>query len=250
MKKICFITQCSLPIPTTKGGAVETLVEYLIEENEINAKYDITVISVREEKAECLSKKYKYTKFIYVDKKNEEANKILFFIYRVLKHLKIYVPFSLEFKEALKKLKKLEKQDYYIFEAGPTTQLPALSKFIPRENLLVHLHWDGMSQERKDKCFSYLIPVSNYIGRQWQKNTNRKWSKIKPLVNCAKIELFSKETTSEERRKLKKKLKIPDENKVIIFTGRIVEEKGILQLLEAYEKIEIKNVTLLIIRKR
>ena len=30
MKKICFITQCSLPVPTTKGGAVETLVEYLL----------------------------------------------------------------------------------------------------------------------------------------------------------------------------------------------------------------------------
>lgn len=33
MKKICFITQCTLPIPTVKGGAVETLVEYILDEN-------------------------------------------------------------------------------------------------------------------------------------------------------------------------------------------------------------------------
>lgn len=31
-KNICIITQCSLPIPTTKGGAVETLVEYILME--------------------------------------------------------------------------------------------------------------------------------------------------------------------------------------------------------------------------
>jgi len=247
MKKICFITQCSLPVPTTKGGAVETLVEYIINENEINKKYEITVISIGEEKAKELSKKYQYTKFVYIDKKNRKLNKLLLFIYKILKHMKIYIPFSLEFKQALKELKKIENQDYYIFEAGPTTQLPALSKIIPKEKLLVHIHWEGMSEERKDKCFSYLIPVSEYIGKQWQKNTNRTWEKIKPLKNCVKTELFSKETSPEEQKELKKKLNIPENNKVIIYTGRIVKEKGILELLKAYEKLETKNITLLVI---
>lgn len=247
MKKICFITQCSLPVPTTKGGAVETLVEYIINENEVNKKYKITVISIGDEKAEKISKKYQYTKFIYIDKKNVRLNKILFFIYRVLKHMKIYIPFSLEFRQALNELKKIKDQDYYIFEAGPTTQLPALNKIIPKEKLLVHIHWEGMAEKRKDKCFSYLIPVSKYIGKQWQKNTNREWKNIKPLENCARTELFEKETNQKERNELRKKLNIPEENKVIIFTGRIVKEKGILELLEAYENLETKNVTLLII---
>lgn len=44
MKKICFITQCTLPIPTVKGGAVETLVEYILDENEKKPKYEFTVI--------------------------------------------------------------------------------------------------------------------------------------------------------------------------------------------------------------
>lgn len=44
-KNICIITQCSLPIPTTKGGAVETLVEYILMENERMDKYHFTVIS-------------------------------------------------------------------------------------------------------------------------------------------------------------------------------------------------------------
>ena len=249
MKNICFITQCSLPIPTTKGGAVETLVEYIVDENEREKKYNITVISVEDEKAKEISKKYKNTKYIYINKKNKKINNILFFVYRVLKHFGIYIPFSLEFAEAIRKIKSIGNQDYYIYEAGPTTQLKALSKIIPKEKLLVHLHWDGLSNKRKDECFSYLIPVSDYIGKQWMKNTTRKKEKIKVLKNCAQIDQFTKKITIEEKKELKANLNIPYTNKVIIFIGRIVQEKGVEQLLKAYEMIERKDVTLLIIRK-
>lgn len=247
MKKICFITQCSLPVPTTKGGAVETLVEYLLNENEKNKDYQFTVISIGDEKAKKISQKYKYTKFIYIDPSNKFINKIRMFIYKILKHLSIYIPFSGEFKKVLKVLKNIEEQDYFIYEAGPTTQIPALNKIIPKEKLLVHIHWDGMSNLKKDKCFSYLLPVSDYIGRQWQIGTNRNADSIKPLYNCAKIDLFSKKITENEKIELKNKLNIPIKNKVIIFTGRIVQEKGIKELLLAYKNIVTKNVTLLII---
>lgn len=247
MKNICFITQCSLPIPTTKGGAVETLVEYLINENEIQNKYNITVISIGDEEAEKKTKNYKYTKFVYINKSNSILNKILLFLYKVLKHINIYIPFSLEFKKALKELKKIEAQDCYIYEAGPTTQLPALGKIIEKNKLLVHIHWNGMSNLKKDKCFAYLIPVSDYIGEEWKKNTNRRNDTMKPLYNCAKIELFSKKISQNEKVELKKSLNIPLNNKIIIFTGRIVEEKGVKELLEAYENINSQNVTLLII---
>lgn len=247
MKKICIITQCSLPVPTTKGGAVETLVEYIINENEEKEKFNFTIISVEDEKAKNIAKKYKNTKFIYVKQHSVIINKILMLFYKVLKHLKIYIPFSLEFKGALKKIKEIDEQDYYVFEAGPTTQLPALNKSIPKEKLLVHVHWDGMSNNRKDKCFSYLIPVSDYIGHQWQKNTERPWSKIKPLYNCAKVDLFTKTISENEKAELRKELNIPLDNKVIIFTGRIVKEKGVKELLEAYLQLKNNNVTLLMI---
>ena len=52
MKKICFITQCVLPIPTVKGGAVETLVEYFLDENEKKPKYQFTVISASDSDAQ------------------------------------------------------------------------------------------------------------------------------------------------------------------------------------------------------
>ena len=71
MKKICFITQCSLPIPTVKGGAVETLVEYLLDENEIDKNFEFTVYSIADKEADKISKKYKYTTIKYIEKSKD-----------------------------------------------------------------------------------------------------------------------------------------------------------------------------------
>ena len=241
-KNICIITQCSLPIPTTKGGAVETLVEYILMENERMDKYHFTVISVEDDQAKQQSKQFKNVEFIYVNQSNKLLNRLVFQMYRVLKHMNIYIPFSLEFKKCLKVLKNIKNQDMFIFEAGPTTQLPALSKIIPKDKLLVHIHWDGMGNKRKDKCFSYLIPVSNYIGEQWRKNTGCSKQKIKPLYNCVNIERYDKIITEQEKKELKKKLGIPEQNRVILFTGRIVEEKGVRELLQAFQQESIPHM--------
>jgi glycosyltransferase involved in cell wall biosynthesis len=135
----------------------------------------------------------------------------------------------------------------FIYEAGPTTHLPLLHKIIPQNKLVVHLHWDGMGSKSKDKCFSYLIPVSDYIGSMWANASGCPIEKIKPLYNCTKIERFMRTMTDSEKAELRNSLGINCENKVIIFTGRIVEDKGVKQLLEAYNKLESENVTLLII---
>lgn len=247
MKKICFITQCTLPIPTVKGGAVETLVEYILDENEKNPKYKFTVISVMDSEAQEYSKKYKYTDFVYIKTRNKNINNILNYIQRCLQHINISSLYSLEFLDIMKKLETIPEHDIYVYEAGPTTQIPLLGKKINKEKFLVHIHWDGMGTKKKDQQFSKLIPVSNYIGKQWEKATDCDASKIIPLYNCAKIERFDKKLQDNEKIELKKKLGIPVNNKVIIFTGRIVPEKGIKELLQAYQHVDIQDVTLLII---
>lgn len=247
MKQICFITQCSLPVPTVKGGAVETLVEYIIDENEKKHCFDITVISVADSNAEVKSNLYKHTKFVYVPKASNIVNFILSEASRIFKYININLPASFEFSRIPKVIKAMPEQDVYIYEAGPTTHLALLKRIIPKEKLAVHIHWDGMGSKWKDDCFQTLIPVSKYIGEQWQKATNCSEKKIRPLLNCTKIERFAKELNSKEKDELKKFLQIPKENKVIIYTGRIVKEKGVKELLKAFSAIKRSDLTLLII---
>ena len=45
MKKVLIITPCGLPVPAVKGGAVSTLMESIIKQNEINDQINLTVIS-------------------------------------------------------------------------------------------------------------------------------------------------------------------------------------------------------------
>lgn len=247
MKRICFITQCSLPVPAVKGGAVETLVEYLLDENEKYRKYFFTVISVFDQLAEKQSKKYEYTDFIFIRKANSKVNSAVYLIYRVLKHLGIYIPYSLEFAEVLRYLRKEKKYDYYIHEAGATTQLPALSRIVSKEKLLAHLHWNGMGNRRKDSSISYMISVSDYIGACWRKDAECNESKVITLHNGVRTERFQKMCTNDEKRELRNKLEIPQNNTVIIFVGRIVEEKGVRELIQAFHELEHEEATLLII---
>ncbi|MGM9637099.1 MAG: glycosyltransferase family 4 protein [Eubacteriales bacterium] len=247
MKKICFITQCSLPIPTVKGGAVETLVEYILDENEKKPAYEFTVIGIEDVEAQKSIGGYKHTKFLYVPMGNKKGNKLLSEASRIFKHININLPASIEFYRALQLIKKIEEQDLFIYEAGPTTHLALLKKLIPKEKLVVHLHWDGMGTKWKDDCLSYLIPVSHYIGTQWIKASGCRPEKVKPLYNCTKIERFIRKPDQKENAELRRSLKIKEENKVIIFTGRIVEDKGVKQLLEAYSGIKRDDVTLIII---
>ncbi len=247
MKKICFITQCALPIPTVKGGAVETLVEYILDENEKKPVFDFTIISVGYENAKKDCLKYKHATFLYVDEGSAWKNRFLSEAARYLKYLNISIPASVEFSRALKLLRTIDEQDMFIYEAGPTTHLPLLHKYIPHDKLVVHLHWDGMGTASKDKCFSYLIPVSDYIGNQWKTASGCAADKIKPLYNCTKIERFMQPVSEQEKNELRQSLGIDKNNKVVIFTGRIVDDKGVKQLLEAYDQLETENVTLLII---
>ena len=49
--KVAFLTNGTSPVPATKGGAVENLIEDLLDENEKRHGFDFTVFSLYEEKA-------------------------------------------------------------------------------------------------------------------------------------------------------------------------------------------------------
>ena len=64
MSKIVIIAPGILPIPATKGGAVETGIEQLIKENELHSGNKFEVFSCFDEEAKEEAKKIKNTDFI------------------------------------------------------------------------------------------------------------------------------------------------------------------------------------------
>ena len=59
-------------MPAVKGGAIETLLQHVIDLNEKNYDCDLTVISLYDPKALKKSHQYKHTRFVYYHFKKDD----------------------------------------------------------------------------------------------------------------------------------------------------------------------------------
>ena len=67
------------------------------------------------------------------------------------------------------------------------------------------------------------------------------------LRNCIDVKRFSNELNFDEKRKLKEKYGIKDNEKILLFTGRITPEKGVKELVESLKNVSNQNYKLLIL---
>lgn len=241
MKKICFITPNLLPVPSVKGGAIETIMTNIIKEQEKNNKLDITVVSIYDKNALLESKKYKKTKFIYIRKNliyllysiyYKICNKILKTNYNTYNHL------------VLKKIKNI-KFDYIIAEGGHYESYSEFLKYFKKEQLVLHLHHQGKSNKVIDNTFSKIIGVSNFVIEDFKKNSEIEEYHL--LKNSISISKFDREINEEEKIRLKEELGLKKDDFTIIFCGRLIKEKGVLELIKAVKEIENKKIKLVVV---
>ena len=256
--KVTIVSPCDLPVPATKGGAVATLIENLINQNEINKKIELTVISSYDKKAKELSQKYKHTKMVYLKEPIicKYIDKIYEFLYKAItrkehKKLKNYA-WKLYVLGFLKKFLIKNSTDKIVLENSGYLLNVLKNKRIStkyKDNIYYHLHndvpdniyIDGLKQCK-------LILISNYllskIEKMCENNLENNVMIQKNGFNCKK---FRQKLDNKEKNEIKKELGIDKSKKIIIFAGRITEEKGILELTEAIEKINDERLVLLVV---
>jgi len=64
MKKLLFVTPGKLPVPALRGGAVETLIEMLISENEKESCFEIDIFTLWDQEMKTI--KFEYSNLIPV----------------------------------------------------------------------------------------------------------------------------------------------------------------------------------------
>ena len=92
-----------------------------------------------------------------------------------------------------------------------------------------------------------IICVSQFIADSISKILDIPKQKFVVLRNCIDTSRFSKNISNEEKNELRKKYSIEEKNKILLFTGRIVPEKGVEELVEALKNVKEKNYKLLIL---
>lgn len=241
MKKICIITSMIYPVPALKGGAVEGLVELLARMNEKYNCIDLTVVSIYDENSEIESRKYKNTRFIYVKKNKIDkflSKKIFIYINKIFMKFMgktiIDMPYV---KKAMKKL-EVDSFDRYILEGGGDCyNFGYLHKIIATEKLYVHFHGEVVGDKAIATWFGKYITVSNYIGRRLICNGIVDSQKVAVLPNCYDKSSMMVKNTKEQ---IREKYKLDPDDIVFVYWGRLLPQKGVFELLEAF-KILVSN---------
>jgi len=249
MKKIAFVLPADLPVPAIKGGAIETLVEDFILENEIKKKFEIVVFSVYNQQAKKLSIDYKYTKFVYF--KFNEVYKVLNLPIRIIRKV---------FKIKIEDLRiiilqlQLKKNNFdKVIIQGLINHLPPIAKVITQDRIIIHLHADIIKPENKkwldilSNFSGKIVVVSSFIKNRIVENLKIDSDQIIVIKNCVS-ENFSNFKDLSFVGKEKSRFGITNDDFVILFIGRIVEDKGIQHLIKAVYKLkDTVNIKLIVV---
>lgn len=240
MKKIVIVNNGTLPLPAVKGGAVETLINLLIDENEKFGRLRFEVYSIADPDAEKRAETYKYADFVYVDnttiayKLKALANKYLNALYN--RTAGYYHSYPLQ-REIVKHVKAAPEEYAAILLEGCSLNATFLKKktglpIIQRIHNTPKHPLDKFSIQSAKATDMYL-GISKYICDVLHYEEGKYCRDIKLLYNSVDYEKFRKSFTAEQRTLLRQQLGFTSEDFVVMFSGRMREFKGIKQLLEA-----------------
>lgn len=247
MKKIALIMPPELPVPSVMGGAVEELVTILIEQNEIEKKAEFIVFSVENKEAEERAKQYKYTKVIYIPAASFSDR----LINRVLRYLgKVYKKKTLldvaHYRKAYEYLKN-ENVDAIVAEGGMYHEFRRFAEEFGEEKLYLHIHHHLLCEPKIDNIFGNVIGISEFARKEWMLTTTNQKTKSHVLYNCVNEEKFIKGISASSRENIRSSFGFTNDDYVVLYCGRILEVKGVRELLLAINEIEDSHIKLLII---
>lgn len=259
--RIAMVTSGFLPLPAVRGGAVESLIMNLLNENEnMNNNVEFYIFSIYDQEAIDESKRYKKTHFCYIEppKFIKIFDKLIYYIVdRILK------------KEQSSKYRYITQRYYYLRAASKKISKQQFDRLVLENHPTQFkvLKWHNNSKKYKGKYFyhchneikklygckriaqncSKYICVSKYIADQVKEVVGVDNSRTTVARNCVNNKLFDRDVSPSEKRNIKKKYNIGDNDKIVLFTGRLVEEKGIEQLIRSFDYIDDEMIKLLIV---
>ena len=246
------------PVPASKGGAVTTLVEHLVAENNKKQIVEMTVISFYDVKAEELSKQYPNVKFLWVrvPKPIKWLDNLLFWSVSHLTKKKANSFISLiSLLYYIIKSSFIVKKGHYdsiVLEHNiPQAWIIKLSGYKGR--YFHHLHnfprVNAMCSDVFERCEKFLC-ISQFMANDILSETNPigpvRSDQVALLYNCIDTNKF-RPIDKSELIYSRKQFELSDEDKVIVFAGRITWEKGIDKVIEALDHIKNPKVKVIIV---
>ena len=241
--KIAILTSGILPVPAVQGGAVETLVDFYLDYNNRHQLHDITVYSVWHPAAEthpALQSAVNNYIFIKVDGWWKKVKKKVY----QASHGKEYYHYTIEYylREALQHI-RTQQYDIILIENRPGYALKL--KDFTDARLVYHLHNEKLSTqvERYQEIYdaaTRILTVSDYIKSRVQ-TINPQDTKTRTVHNGIDLQAF-------RQMPAKRPIQHDADDFLLVYSGRVNREKGIMELVEALTLLQAHiHIKLLVI---
>ena len=243
--KIAVMTSGILPVPAVKGGAVENLIDFYLEYNDRHHLHDITVYSVASSKVrghKALRSQVNHYRYTEMGSLLAKVRKVLF--YR--KYGNGYYHYNIDYflHEVLSDIRG-KNYDAIIVENRPGFILKL--REATTATCLLHLHNDFLNRDTQDAAsiaagYDGIICVSDYITqrvRELGSNNDR----CLTVHNAIDTERFYDAQPADRLT-----YGLTADDFVIVYSGRLTQEKGLLPLVEAIRQLsDMPQLKLLII---
>ena len=251
MLRVMMITSNKFPIPTVLGGSVETLIQYLVDENMKKQRIKLKVYSIDDPLArKVYDEQYKGADIVYIKRTRMDVLwEKWWFITRLSLKLFKRILFSNPFTKKVYSDLKSKDFDFVVFEGNYYEKGSYICEKIDRRKMIIHWHQETAGNSLIAKLFSKHICISNYTARFLSSSGHVRFEDVIVLRNCANLELFSQPLTDNCRDELLKSYGFQESDFIISFIGRLIPEKGVRELLLAFKEVcRVKeNCKLLII---
>ncbi|MGM0214812.1 glycosyltransferase family 4 protein [Enterococcus sp. AZ109] len=247
MKKlrVLLLTYGKLPVPAVKGGAIETLLDSLIEENEKKQRLELVVISSEHPAIIPFNQTHEHTQVIPVKTKERPfrwffqkcGGKLAALLTGKKKNL---IPYP-ELISAAERYLKEHSVDCCI-DLNCPERIPYLRQFFSG-CLAVYLHNDYLNPRTANsqqllQQLDGVLSVCDFLNDQVKKIARFKDRPALYRVNNG-IQLADYGPIDPtERAKIRADLQIDAEECVIVFSGRITKTKGLHLLFDALSQLD------------
>ena len=234
-----------MPVPAVCGGAIETLITSIVKKYSKEDGLLLTIFSVYHKEAVEAAKKYPDVRFVWTHTNTfwNLSKHAVFLTVRELTGKTIRV-LQRHYNEIAPVIQN-EKFDLLIVEGGDERAVIDIAKGYKREQLVFHAHIHYIPKEEVVKGYGHMIGVSEFVKEEYMKACKIP-VKAYVLKNAIDVERFSKDVSEEQKRSIRKKLGLSEKDFVVLFVGRIMEIKGVLELMQAITTLEDKHIKLLI----
>lgn len=234
-----------MPVPAVCGGAIETLITSIVKKYSKEDGLRLTIFSVYHKEAVEAAKKYPDVRFVWTHTNTfwNLSKHAVFLAVRELTGKTIRV-LQRHYNEIAPVIQK-EKFDLLIVEGGDEQAVIDIAKGYTREQLVFHAHIHFIPKEEVVKGYGHMIGVSEFVTEEYMKACKLP-VKAHVLKNAIDVGKFSQKVSEEQKRSIRNQLGLSEKDFVILYVGRIMEIKGVLELMQAVTGLEDKHIKLLI----